>query len=75
MHHHHNLSNVGVAIKNHPFLMVGIQPIKMIKNGDEWGMVYGIAIPTLVWMLHLYMGNLFLLYLYSRHGDPIAGAL
>ena len=33
---------------NHPFLMVKIPP----KNGDEWGMVYGIAIPTLVFNLH-----------------------
>ena len=26
-------SNVGIAIINHPFLMVGIPPIKMVMNG------------------------------------------
>ena len=36
-------TNVGIAINNHLFLMVGIPPIKMMIRG----MVYGIAIPTL----------------------------
>ena len=35
--------NVGIAIINQPILMVYITH----KNGDEWGMVYEIAIPTL----------------------------